>query len=181
MGCNSLMSFPPSHAIGVCEIKGSFQWIVRLRNPFIIARVGRLNKVCASLGLWPFALESQVKHLELLTRLHRMLDIYRDFRKSEWPVSWDYEFSDAGDLPEFILLSNPIRKWVGVLALEDGSLWIPQPGGRTLAPLKNYCAPIAINPQAPQAHITERINTWYAKIVRERFAKPSPAQDRAFV
>jgi hypothetical protein len=179
MGCMPLSSFPPTHAIGVCDIDGTFQWIVRLRNPFIIAQVGRLNKVCASLGLWPFSLEQQVKHLELLTRLHRMLDHFRDFRKSEWPLSWDYEFSDAKDLPEFILLSNPIRKWVGVLALEDGSLWVPQPDGRTLAQLKNYCAPIAVNPQAPQVHIAESVNSWYAKIVRDRFAQPRPAQHQA--
>ena len=164
-------SFPPSHAIGVCEVHGSFQWIIRLRNPFIIARVGKLSKICASLGLWPFALEHQVKHLELLTRLHRMLDIYRDFRKSEWPLSWDYEFSEASDLPEFILLSNPIRKWVGVLALEDGSLWVPQANG-ALAQLKNYVAPIATNPQANQAHVAEKVHSWYAKIVRDRFTKP---------
>jgi len=108
-----------------------------------------------------------------------MLDIYRDFRKSEWPLSWDYEFSEARDLPEFILLSNPIRKWVGVLALEDGSLWVPQPDGKSLAPLKNYVAPIARNPEADRAQVDESVNAWYAKIVRERFAQPNSAQHRA--
>jgi hypothetical protein len=175
MACYSISSYPPTHAIGVCGIDGGFQWIVRLRNPFIIARVGRLSKVCASLGLWPFALEQQVKHLELINRLHRMLDIYRDFRKSEWPLSWDYEFSDAGELPGYILLSNPIRKWVGVLVLEDGSLWVPQPDGRTLAQLKNYYAPIAVNPQADPAKVGESVNAWYAKIVRDRFTQARSA------
>lgn len=176
MRCSSVSSFPPNHAIGICETNGSFQWIVRLRNPFIIVRVGRLSRVCASLGLWPLSLEQQVKHLELLARLHRMLDIFRDFRQSEWPLSWDYEFSQASDLPEFILLSNPVRKWVGVLALQDGSLWVPQPDGRTLAPLKNYLAPIATNHRASQAHVVESVHSWYAGIVRDRFAHPRPAQ-----
>ena len=170
MGCNSIASFPPKHAIGISEVDGSFQWIVRLGNPFIIMRVGKLSSACAALRLWPCSLENQVKHLELLNRLHRMLDHYRDFRKSEWPLSWSYEFSEDQDLPEFILLSNPFRKWVGVLAVADGSLWLPQADGRTLAQMKNYCAPISSTHQPDHAHAVENIHSWYAEIVRHRFA-----------
>jgi hypothetical protein len=106
-----------------------------------------------------------------------MLDHFRDFRRSEWPLSWSYEFSDAGELPEFILLSNPVRKWVGVLALGDGSLWLPQADGRTLAQMKSYQAPISIKSQSNTPASEENIHAWYARIVQHRFAKsPTPRE-----
>lgn len=116
----------PKYAVGEqWPEEGAPSFVVRLRNPFVLALAEPRGLFSIHLHAWPDVRgnTTEAKLDKIMAALARIESVEIEGEDADY-TQWSYSFGTLPAIPPFILLDNTASDWTGILRLKSPmSLW----------------------------------------------------------
>src|ERR1039458_6665350 len=107
----------PKYAIGKSHPDDTHTWIIRLRNPLLLARVEQRGAFGMHLHCWPREVEKRIGSHKLARVIGDMAAIWStEVEHSKWlPNGWSFCFTESFTPPDRLVMTGARSEWIGIL------------------------------------------------------------------
>lgn len=110
----------PKYALGNSSPHDEMTWVVRLRDPFMLALVEPMGLVGMRLHCWPPDVKKTRPEGKITKLCRTMASIWAEDVEQlpGLPSQWDYVFREQFHPPPFLMIDNYHSHWSGILRIK---------------------------------------------------------------